>query len=155
MTKKTKKRFEEEVAVSSQTSTSLAHRTVRCLGWPGGKVFALGNRRSDVAINHWTVRWRTRLSGESSAPAPKSSATNSSLSGKGGAPRLKITGLSGGPKALVANGRLGNQRATRARANGWLGTLDCLVLCPVRQPVPRPNVGCSQYGRKSNTGQIL
>jgi hypothetical protein len=43
----------------------------------------LGNRRGDVAINHWTIRWCTGLSGESSGPAPKSPAMNSSLSGKG------------------------------------------------------------------------
>jgi hypothetical protein len=36
----------------------------------------------DVAINHRTVRWCTRLSGEPSAPALKTPATNSSLSGK-------------------------------------------------------------------------
>jgi hypothetical protein len=56
--------------------------SIRCSGWPGGEVSALGNRCVDVAINHGTVRWCTGLSGESSAPAPKSSATNSLLSGK-------------------------------------------------------------------------
>jgi hypothetical protein len=61
--------IEEEVALISQTSTSLAHRTVRCPGWPRGEVAALGNRRGDVAINHRTVRWCTRLSGEPTVPA--------------------------------------------------------------------------------------
>jgi hypothetical protein len=53
--------------------------SVRWPGWPGGEVAALGNLRDDVAINHRTVRWCTRLSGE--------------------------------PTALVANGRLRDQRA--------------------------------------------
>jgi hypothetical protein len=47
-----------------------------------GEPAALGQRRSDAAINHWTVRWCTGLSGESSAHTSKSSAMNSSLSGK-------------------------------------------------------------------------
>jgi hypothetical protein len=55
---------------------------VWCPGWPNGELVALENRRDVVAINHRTVRWCTGLSGESSTPAPKSSATNSSLSGK-------------------------------------------------------------------------
>jgi hypothetical protein len=51
----------------------VVHRTVSgAPGWPGGELAALGNRRGDVAKNHRTVRWCTRLSGESSAPAPKS-----------------------------------------------------------------------------------
>jgi hypothetical protein len=45
------------------------------------------------------------------------------------------TGLSGEPMTPVANGRPHDQRATRGRANGRLGTPDC----PVRQPVPRLN----------------
>jgi hypothetical protein len=137
------------VVVSSQTSTSLAHRTVQCSGWPGGKVSALGNQHGDVAINHRTIRWRTGLSGESSAPAPKSSATNSSLSGKGGASRLKMTGLSGGAPDCMVRQRpswptvgcaISGWRV--ACANGRLGTPDCPVctrLCQVRQPVSRPN----------------
>jgi hypothetical protein len=67
------------VAVISQTSTSLwrtglsdgAPDSVRCPGWPGDELAALGNRRRDVAINHRTIRWCTGLSSESSALAPK------------------------------------------------------------------------------------
>jgi hypothetical protein len=40
-------------------------------GWLGCELAALGNRRGDVAKNHRTVRWCTRLFGESSVPAPK------------------------------------------------------------------------------------
>jgi hypothetical protein len=78
-----------------------------------------------VAVNHRTVWWYTGLSGESSTPAPKSSATNSSLSGKGGSAAAKIhrtvrccTGLSGEPTTLATNGRLRDHRATRGLANG-------------------------------------
>jgi hypothetical protein len=94
--------------------------SVWCPGWPDGELAALRNRRGDMAINHWTVWWCTGLSGESSAPAPKSSAMNSSLSGNGKGAVAKnqrtvrwCTGLSSEPTALAANGRLRNQRATR------------------------------------------
>jgi hypothetical protein len=60
----------------------LVHRTVRCVPdsvrcarLVSGKMAALGNRRRCTAIIHRTVRWCTRLSGESSA-------ANSSPSGK-------------------------------------------------------------------------
>jgi hypothetical protein len=43
--------------------------SVRCTGWFSSEVAALGNRRGDVAKNHWIVRWCTRLSGEPTAPA--------------------------------------------------------------------------------------
>jgi hypothetical protein len=56
------------------------------------------------------------------------------------APRLKFTRLSGEPKALMANGHLGDQRTTRGQANGGLVTPDCPVCtgqCPVRQRARR------------------
>jgi hypothetical protein len=91
----------------SQTSTSLWRTRlsgVRCLGWPDNELAALENWRGDVAINHQTVRWCTELFGESLAPAPQSSATNSSLSGNGEGAAAKnhrtvqwYTGLSGEP----------------------------------------------------------
>jgi hypothetical protein len=139
------------VAVNNQTSTILAHRTVRCPGWPGGKVAALGNQWGDVAINHRTVRWCTGLSGESSAPEPKAPAMNSSLSGKGEGVAAQnhrtvrwCTGLSGEPTAPAANGCLRDQQATRVRANGRMVTPDCPVCtstgqCPVRQRARRTN----------------
>jgi hypothetical protein len=72
-----------------------------------------------VAKNHRTVRWCTRLSGESSAPAPKPSAMNSSLSGKEKDVAAKnhrivrwCTGLSDESTAPAANGRLRDQRVT-------------------------------------------
>jgi hypothetical protein len=95
-----------------------------------------------VAINHWTVRRCTGLSGESSAPAPMSSATNLSLSGKAEDVAAKIhrtvrwcTGLSGEPTTLTANGCLCDQRATHGLANGWMIAPDC----PVCQQIRRTN----------------
>jgi hypothetical protein len=102
-----------------------------------------------VVKNHRTVWWCTGLSGESSAPAPKSSATNSSLSGKGGGAAAKnlrtvrwCTGLSdGAPDCPVSQRRsrptVGYAISGRrvARSNSRLGTSDYSV----RQPVPRPN----------------
>jgi hypothetical protein len=60
------------------------------------------------------------------------------------------TGLSGESTAPAANGRPRDQRATRGRANGRLGTPDY----PVRQPIPRTNGGCAPYGKKSSTGLL-
>jgi hypothetical protein len=45
--------------------------SVRCPRLLDGELAALGNRSGDVAKIHQTVRWRTGLSGESSAPAPE------------------------------------------------------------------------------------
>jgi hypothetical protein len=82
-----------------------------------------------MAIIHRTVRWCTRLSGESSA-------VNSSLSGNGKGDVAIIhrtvrwcTGLSGEPTVASANGRPRNLRATRGSSNGRQGAPDC----PVRQ----------------------
>jgi hypothetical protein len=38
--------------------------------WPDGELAALGNRPGNFAKYHRTVRWCTRLFGESSVPAP-------------------------------------------------------------------------------------
>jgi hypothetical protein len=118
----------------------VVHRTVsggapdrgRCPRRADGEPAPLG---SDETINHRTVRWCTGLSDGSSA-------TNSSLSGKGKGDVAIIhrivrwgTGLSGEPTAPVANGRPCDQRATR-------GLEDCPVCtgqCMVRQPAPRSN----------------
>jgi hypothetical protein len=43
--------------------------SVRCPRLVNGEPAALRKRRSDAAINHRTVWWCTRLSGESTAPA--------------------------------------------------------------------------------------
>jgi hypothetical protein len=124
-----------------KTSSILAHRTVRwCTGQcpvPQAGSAALGNRRGEVAKIHRTVRWCTGLPGETSAPVLKYISDELVALGKRRkAPWLKITGLSGEPKALAANGRLRNPRATRGprqRSVGHTGQ------CSVRQPVPRPN----------------
>jgi hypothetical protein len=95
---------------------------------------ALGIRRWCTAKNHWTVRWCTRLSGESSAAI-------SSLSGmkKGDVAIIHrtvrwCTGLSGEPTVANANDRPRNLRATRGSSNGRCGAPDCPVCtrqCPV------------------------
>jgi hypothetical protein len=116
--------------------------SVRCPRRADGEPTALG---SDATINHRTIRWCTRLSGESLA-------TNSSLSGKEKGDVAIIhrtvrwgTRLSGEPTAPVANGRSYDQRATRGPlqvSNGRLGAPDCPVCtgqCLVRQPTTRSN----------------
>jgi hypothetical protein len=99
----------------------VAHRTVSSAqAGPAANWLLSGLGRGDMAINHRTVRWCTRLSSESSAPVPKAPVTNSSLSGKGEGAAAKnhqtvrwCTGLSGEPTAPTANGRLRDQQATR------------------------------------------
>jgi hypothetical protein len=88
---------------------------VRCPGWPDGEVAALGNLHGDVAINHRTVRWCTGLSGESSAPVPKSSATNLSLSGKAEGAAAKIHRT-----VRWANGARGQWSPARSTGDTWL-----------------------------------
>ena len=151
--------MEKSWLCTANTSSGLAHRTVRCPRLAVDEPAALGN---DAAINHWTVRWCTRLSGESSA-------TNSSLWGKGKGDVAIIhqtvrwcTGLSGEPTAPVANGRPRDQRATRGQLQRSAG---CTGLSSVHWTVrcasdsvrcanqPRgATVGCARYGRRSRTG---
>jgi hypothetical protein len=110
--------------------------SVRCPRLAGAEPAALGNRWSCTAINHRTVRWCTGLSGESSA-------TNSSLSGKGKGDVAIIhqtvrwcTELSGEPMAPAANGRPRDQCVTRGPLQR---SARCTEQCLVHQPAPRSN----------------
>jgi hypothetical protein len=101
--------------------SSGAPDSVWCARLADGEPAALGNRRSCTAINHRTVRWCTRLSGESSA-------TNSSASGNEKGDMAKIhrtvrwcTILSSEPMTPVANGRSRDQRATRGPCQRSIG----------------------------------
>jgi hypothetical protein len=118
---------------------------------------ALGIRRRHTAKNHRTVRWCTRLSGESSA-------ANSSLSGNGKGDMAIIhrtvrrcTGLSGELTVASANDRPRNLCATRGRANGRQGAPDSVRCAPdsVRcaNGLEAATVDCARIGRKSRTGQ--
>jgi hypothetical protein len=123
------------LAVNSQVSARAWHTglsggapdSVRCARLVNGEVAGLENRRSCTAIIHRTVRWCTRLSGESSA-------TNSPLSGnrKGDVAIIHwtvrwCTGLSGEPTVASTNGRPRNLRATRGLLQRSAGALDCSV----------------------------
>jgi hypothetical protein len=93
-------------------------------------------------LAHRTVRWCTRVSGESPA-------TNSLLSGNGKGDVAIIhrtvrwcTGLSGEPTVASANGRPHNLRVTRGLLQRSAGAPHCPVCtgqCPVRQPAQRSN----------------
>jgi hypothetical protein len=110
--------------------------SVRCARTSLGEQTALGTRRRRTTINHWTVRWCTGLSGESSA-------AKSSLLGNVQQRTTKIhrtvrwcTGLSG-----EANGRLRQRSAVQSARDAWArqrsaGAPDCPVCtgqCPVCQ----------------------
>jgi hypothetical protein len=109
-----------------------------------GELAALGNQLGDFAKNHRTVRWCTELSSASSAPAPKSSATNSSLSGKPESTAAKIhrivrwcTRLSSEseqPEPTV-DSKIGATRGLRQRSVGHIG------LSGVHQPVSGAPMG--------------
>jgi hypothetical protein len=138
--------------------------SVRCARTSLGEQTALGTRRRRTTINHWTVRWCTGLSGESSA-------AKSSLLGNVQQRTTKIhrtvrwcTRLSGGapdcpvkPTVDCANGRPCNPRVTRGRANGRQGhrTVRCApdsVRCANCRKTAM--VGCARKGRRSRTGQL-
>jgi hypothetical protein len=125
--------------------------SVQCARTSLGEESALGTRRRRTAIIHRTVRWCTGLSGESSA-------AKSSLSGNDQRCTAKIhrtvrrgTGLSGEPTVHCANGRPGNPRATRGRANGRQGASDSVRCTNCRKSA---TVGCARKGRRSRTGQL-
>jgi hypothetical protein len=107
-------------------------------------------RRRRTAIIHRTVRWCTRLSGESSA-------AKSSLSRKVPRRTTRIhrtvrwcTGLSGEP---TVGSEIGGRHV--ARTNGRKGAPDCPVCteqCPVRQPTLRCNGRLRQIRKEIRTG---
>jgi hypothetical protein len=130
VTKEGEKKWETNSSSAWHTGLSGgAPDSVRCPRLADVEPAALRNRRSCMAINHRTVRWCTRLSGESSA-------TNSSVSGNEKATWLKFIGLSGESTAPATNGRLRDQRATRGHLQRSAG---CTGQCPVRQPSLRSN----------------
>jgi hypothetical protein len=110
------------------------HRTVRCARLAAVNWLLSGLRRRCTALNHRTVRWCTRLSGE-----PTVDPAN-------GRPR--------NPRATrgKANGRPRNPRATRGKANGQKGhrTVRCApdsVRCA--KGSESPTVGFAKEGKKS------
>jgi hypothetical protein len=125
--------------------------SVRCPRLADIEPTALGNQQSCTAINHQTVRWCTGLSGESSA-------MNSSVSGndKGDVAIIHRTVR----WANWASGQRSSARSTRdtwpAPTVGWMHqTVRCApdsVQC-ANQPTGA-TVGCTQYGRRSRTGQL-
>jgi hypothetical protein len=157
--------MEERMAKSTKPAPACgAPDSVRCSGWPGSQLAALGNRHDDVAINHQTVCWCIRLSGESSALAPKSLATKSSLSRKAKSTAAKIhwtvrwcTGLSGEstvPAATVACAI--NERHVAQPTVGWSHqTIRCApnsVRCANRSKDLK--VSFTRKGKRSRTGLL-
>jgi hypothetical protein len=101
--------------------SSGAPDSVRCARLVNGEVGSLGKRQSCTAIIHRTIRWCTRLSGESST-------MNSPLSGNGKGDVAIIhrtvrwrTELSGEPTSPAANGRPRDQCATRGPCQRSVG----------------------------------
>jgi hypothetical protein len=125
--------------------------SVRCPRRVNGEPAALGKRRSHTTIIHRTVRWSTRLSGESSA-------TNSSLSGNGK-----------GDVAIIhrtvrrADGASGQRSSARSTHDTWPAPTVGWVHWTVRRAPdsvrcanqPRgATVGCARFGRRSHTGLL-
>jgi hypothetical protein len=151
------------MARTTKTSTSLAHRTVQ---WSTGQcpVPQAGSAANCLLSRIGGATWLkiTALSG--GAPdcpmsiqrlRPSTSATNSSLSGKGESVADKnhwtvrwCTGLSGeseSPEPTITNAISGRRVAC---ANGRLGTPDSFRCA---NGTTGPMVGCARYGRRSCT----
>jgi hypothetical protein len=107
-----------------------------------------------------------KLSGESSAPAPKYIGDELvALEKKEKAPRLKITGLSGGaPDCPVSQSRPRQWSPAQSAGDAWLAqpvgwahrTIRCApgsVRCA--NLTRGPTVGYARYGRKSCTEHVL
>jgi hypothetical protein len=138
-----------------RTVSDGAPDSVRCARRVQGEPAALGTRRRRTTIIHRTVRWCTRLSGESSA-------AKLSLSGKVQRRMAKIhrtvrwcTELSGEPTVNCAT--VGSEIGERhvACTNSRKGAPDCPVCtgqCPVRQPTPRCNGRLRQKRKEIRAG---
>jgi hypothetical protein len=61
--KKTEKGFKYRELKSAEVCPGLAHQTVRCIRDSNSELLTFDNSRSQSAIIHRTVRWRTGLSG--------------------------------------------------------------------------------------------
>jgi hypothetical protein len=103
----------------------MVHRTVSgALGWSMVNWLLSGKEKGDVAIIHQTVRWYTRLFGESTAPAANGRPRNQRAT-RG--PRQRSVGhtrLSGAPTAPE------DQRSAVPDMEGD-HTPDCYRSCPV------------------------
>jgi hypothetical protein len=130
--------------------------SVRCVRLVRVGKAALGTRRRRTTIIHRTVRWCTRVSGESST-------ANSPSSGKEKGDVAIIhrtvrwcTGLSGEPTVVCANGRPRNPRVTRGSSNGRQRAPDrpvCTGQCPVRQLARSCNGRLCQKRKEIDIGQ--
>jgi hypothetical protein len=127
----------KEMALFSQSLLSLgAPDSVRCARLALVNLLLSGLRRRCTAINHWTVRWCTGLSGEPFTGELVALGRLLTAYGYNSPDCPVCTGLSGEPTVSRANGRLRIPRVTRGQANGHIGVPDCPVCtgqCPVRQ----------------------
>jgi hypothetical protein len=125
--------FGDDLACSAKDSSVVVHRTVsggapdsvRCARLALANLLLLGLRRRCTAINHRTVRWCTRLSGEPFTGEVVALGKRLTTYGYK-SPDCPVvhrtvrwcTGLSGEPTVGRANGRPRDPRGTRGRANG-------------------------------------
>jgi hypothetical protein len=131
-----------------------APHSVRCARTSPDEQPALGSRRRRTTINHRTVRWCTRLSGESSAAKSPPSGNSQQRTAKIHRTVRGCTELSDEPTVDCANGRPRNPRVTRGRANGLIGAPD-YVRCA--NGSKSSTVGCANLGKQSapDTEQCL
>jgi hypothetical protein len=103
--------------------------SVRCARLALANLLLSGVRRRCTAINHWTVRWCTGLSGEPFTGEVVALGKELTSYGYNSPDCPVCTGLSGEPTVSRGNSRPRIPRVTRGRANGHIGAPDC----PVRQ----------------------
>jgi hypothetical protein len=94
--------------------------SVRCPRLVNSEPAALEKRKGDVAIIHWTVRWCTGLSGESTAPAANGRPRDQRTTRGPRQQSVGHTGLSGAPtgpedQQSTAPGMEGNQAPVAVR----------------------------------------
>ena len=105
--------------------------SVRCPRLARCQLGALGKREGDVAINHRTVQWCTRLSGESTAPATNGRSRDQRATRGARQRSVGHTGLSGVHRTV--SGAPTSPEAQRSAAPDMEGdsALDCYSGCPV------------------------
>jgi hypothetical protein len=115
----------------ANTSSGLAHWTFRCPRLARRQLGALGKREGDVAINHRTVRWCTRLFGESTAPTANGRPRDQRATRGPRQRSVGHTGLSGVHRTVLD--ALTGPEDQRSAAPGLEGNRapDCYSGCPV------------------------
>jgi hypothetical protein len=134
--------FGKEMALFSQRQFSLGAPDCPVCQAGSGELAALGFRRRRTTINHWTVRWCTRLSGEpmvsrANGRSRNPRATHGRANGQKGAPNCPVR-----QRLWIFNGRLRQNR--KEIRTGQCPVVHRTVRCASRQKARIAFLECSQ-----------